>query len=336
MPPKGKKIGRGGKVELENAAYQPPHSCTYDWPLSYHQFKPREHQAVNTLIQGQIYTLPKFFSSKVCDDLIRWFLTYLDDSSPQLPSPPLTGGKKRGNTEEIKSAGKKNKKSGTPSVEGARTDEQPGGNKKIEFSTTEMPPRKNYAARVNDRAVMVDRVAARLLWASLREALTLQQDSDDTETAEMIKELFDNCIGLNENFRVYRYRPGHYFGQHYDESVFVQVEDCTTNPDKIAVKRGVTRWTLLIYLTGEAEGEVSGGATMFYPEIGVPVGTSKGKSKSKEGGSNNTVNAIEVLLEKGTLLLHKHGQDCLLHEGALVTSGAKWVLRSDMVFPMVT
>lgn len=37
-----------------------------------------------------------------------------------------------------------------------------------------------------------------------------------------------------------------------------------------------------------------------------------------------------VDLEVGMALLHKHGQDCLLHEGREVTQGAKWVIRSDL------
>lgn len=319
MPPKSKK---GSKVQLENAVYQPPQACTYDWPLSYIQAECREHQTVNTLIQDQIITLPKFFSPKVCDDLIRWFLTYIDDNEALAP----TGNGKRTTSNEDRNHPSKKKK-GMESGSAANT-------KKIEFSTTEMPPRKDYAARVNDRAVMVDRVAARILWSTLRNALlerALEEEEEEDEQAKELQEIFDTCLGLNENFRVYRYRPGHYFGQHYDENNFVQVEDLATNPDKPALKRGVTKWTLLIYLTGEDYGEVTGGATMFYPEIGVPTGTSKSKSKN---GSSNTSNALQVDLEKGTLLLHKHGQDCLLHEGALVTSGAKWVLRSDLVFPM--
>ena len=34
----------------------------------------------------------------------------------------------------------------------------------------------------------------------------------------------------------------------------------------------------------------------------------------------------------GLALLHKHGDDCLLHEGRPVTTGVKYVLRSDVIF----
>jgi hypothetical protein len=29
-------------------------------------------------------------------------------------------------------------------------------------------------------------------------------------------------------------------------------------------------------------------------------------------------------------LLHRHGKDCLLHEGREVTAGEKWIIRSDL------
>ena len=82
-----------------------------------------------------------------------------------------------------------------------------------------------------------------------------------------------------------------------------------------------TTWTLLIYLTGPATGCV-GGETVFYPELG-PAKTFSGKSS--EGRR-----PIAVELEVGMALLHKHGQDCLLHEGKKVLKGEKWVIRSDI------
>lgn len=56
-----------------------------------------------------------------------------------------------------------------------------------------------------------------------------------------------------------------------------------------------TTWTLLLYLTSPATGCI-GGETAFYLD------------------DNNTSdeNAVIVGLETGMLLLHKHGNDCLL------------------------
>lgn len=55
-----------------------------------------------------------------------------------------------------------------------------------------------------------------------------------------------------------------------------------------------TTWTLLLYLTSAADGCL-GGETVFYPH--------DRKVRKEE---------IAVALETGMLLLHKHGDDCLL------------------------
>lgn len=82
-----------------------------------------------------------------------------------------------------------------------------------------------------------------------------------------------------------------------------------------------TTWTLLIYLTGPTTGCI-GGETVFYPES--PPGR-KFRGKSDEGAK-----PIIIGLEVGTALLHKHGQECLLHEGREVREGEKWIIRSDI------
>ncbi|KAF8577254.1 hypothetical protein K439DRAFT_1418386 [Ramaria rubella] len=107
---------------------------------------------------------------------------------------------------------------------------------------------------------------------------------------------------LNTNIRLYRYSQGEHFGRHYDDSV--------RDPETGAQ----SEWTLLIYLTGEAQGVV-GGQTVFYPE-------SLGKPKEE----------IIVPLTRGTALLHRHGSECILHEGRPVLKGTKYILRSDLMF----
>lgn len=77
-----------------------------------------------------------------------------------------------------------------------------------------------------------------------------------------------------------------------------------------------TTWTLLLYLTSPATG-CEGGQTVFYPDD---------PPHKKSFISREFV----VELETGMLLLHKHGNDCLLHEGRAVTEGEKWVIRSDL------
>ncbi|KAK4690780.1 hypothetical protein P7C71_g6091, partial [Lecanoromycetidae sp. Uapishka_2] len=108
--------------------------------------------------------------------------------------------------------------------------------------------------------------------------------------------------------------PGQFFGQHYDESNTIVLPTSPPTPAK-------TTWTLLIYLTGPATGCI-GGETVFYPELGP--------AKKFSGKLSQGSEPLSVELEVGMALLHKHGQDCLLHEGRKVTKGEKWVIRSDL------
>lgn len=101
-------------------------------------------------------------------------------------------------------------------------------------------------------------------------------------------------VGLNPNLRFYRYRPGQRFGRHIDES------------NDLGGGR-FTLYTVLVYLTTPGRG----GETVFYK---------RGK----------TLAAVSP--RAGLALLHRHGRDCMLHEGAEVLSGEKWVLRSDVVY----
>ncbi|KDQ60743.1 hypothetical protein JAAARDRAFT_204556 [Jaapia argillacea MUCL 33604] len=107
---------------------------------------------------------------------------------------------------------------------------------------------------------------------------------------------------LNSNIRLYKYTPSQHFGPHYDDSV----RDTETGAK--------SEWTLLIYLSGVEDG-VLGGETLFYKD-------QRGKPRE----------VITAPLTRGTALLHRHGQECMLHEGSMVQSGIKYVLRSDLMF----
>ncbi|KAJ5290371.1 uncharacterized protein N7443_010624 [Penicillium atrosanguineum] len=114
-------------------------------------------------------------------------------------------------------------------------------------------------------------------------------------------------LGLNPNIRIYRYSAGQFFAQHYDESNalnFLPLGAAKSMPAR-------TTWTLLIYLT-----TCSGGETVFLPE---PT------------RADRNPEPITVVPEMGMALFHRHGDQCMLHEGKEVTNGEKWVLRSDLV-----
>ncbi|KAK0717067.1 hypothetical protein B0T26DRAFT_675437 [Lasiosphaeria miniovina] len=170
----------------------------------------------------------------------------------------------------------------------------------LPLTTTPGKPKRGEALRVNDRYQIDDPKFADRLWSEtgLKDAVL----SDD------VAHLWGgDVIGLNANIRVYRYSPGQFFDAHYDDSNNVLVT--TETGDSLPAK---TTWTLLLYLTSSSDGCV-GGETVFYPYD---------RQSAKE--------AIIVSLETGMLLLHKHGHDCMLHEGREVTAGEKWILRTDL------
>ncbi|KAJ9285600.1 hypothetical protein DTO021C3_6854 [Paecilomyces variotii] len=174
--------------------------------------------------------------------------------------------------------------------------------------TTPSRPKKGEAVRVNDRFQIDDARFAEMLWSStaLKDLVEGSLDSDATQA--MLRQTWGgNPLGLNPNIRIYRYSPGQFFAQHYDDSNTLTFKPATQN-NPIAAR---TTWTLLIYLTN-----CSGGETVFYPD---PTPTDRSPEP------------ISVTPEVGMALLHRHGEHCLLHEGKRVTSGEKWVVRSDLV-----
>ncbi|KAL6857988.1 hypothetical protein ACO1O0_005434 [Amphichorda felina] len=175
----------------------------------------------------------------------------------------------------------------------------------LPMQTTPSRPKRGEAVRVNDRFQIDDLLFARRLWeqTGLKDALV--------HGNHHMQDLWGGePVGLSPNIRVYRYSKGQYFDCHYDDSnSLILPSDTPEEPLPIPVR---TTWTLLLYLTSAAEGCV-GGETVFYPR--------DRKSAAEE---------IAVPLETGMLLLHKHGDDCLLHEGRQVLDGEKWVLRTDL------
>ncbi|KAL4915280.1 hypothetical protein BDW62DRAFT_125464 [Aspergillus aurantiobrunneus] len=187
--------------------------------------------------------------------------------------------------------------------------------------TTPGKPKKGDAVRVNDRFQIQDASFAENLWrgTALRELVTNPPITEEDEEAEegngegenatprSVKEIWGGePLGLNANIRVYRYSPGQFFAQHYDDSNTLSFLSPSTTP-----KPARTSWTLLIYLS-----TCAGGETVFYPE---PT------------RANRNPEPVSVAPEMGMALLHRHGDRCLLHEGKEVTGGEKWVLRSDLV-----
>ncbi|EJF66004.1 hypothetical protein DICSQDRAFT_177393 [Dichomitus squalens LYAD-421 SS1] len=162
------------------------------------------------------------------------------------------------------------------------------------------PKKKGEADRVNQRISIPSIDFAQKLYAVLAPHLPeFPYPAWVKKPAGATARAAHSC---NSNIRLYKYTTGQYFGPHYDDSV----RDTETGAK--------SEWTLLIYLTGAQDG-VEGGETVFYKE-----------QRGRPG------QAIVPPLTRGQALLHRHGQDCLLHEGSPVKKGSKYVLRSDLMF----
>ncbi|KAG6965160.1 hypothetical protein JG687_00005555 [Phytophthora cactorum] len=78
-----------------------------------------------------------------------------------------------------------------------------------------------------------------------------------------------------------------------------------------------SRFTVLVYLNDSTDSDLQGGNTIFYVN---------------EAGAKEEKVVLSVAPETGSALVHGHGDRCLLHEGALVTRGAKYLLRTDVMY----
>ncbi|GAM90996.1 hypothetical protein ANO11243_090430 [Dothideomycetidae sp. 11243] len=171
---------------------------------------------------------------------------------------------------------------------------------------TPTKPKKGEAARFNDRFQVTDAAFAEHLWTSTGLAsLVLSGDVDGAPLSEAERKALwgGEVLGLSPNIRIYRYAKGQFFAPHYDDSVVLDEGRRTT-------------WTLLVYLSGPATGCV-GGETVFYPDA------------PRKGVAPEPPVVAELAV--GLALLHRHGNECMLHEGRPVTEGEKWVIRSDLV-----
>ena len=105
------------------------------------------------------------------------------------------------------------------------------------------------------------------------------------------------AVGVNERFRYYRYDPGQRFHWHYDGAF-------ERSP------REVSALTVLVYLN---EG-FDGGQTEF---------------QFLAGGGSDESGEITVVPVAGMALVFVHG---ILHQGAAVARGRKYVLRTDVMY----
>jgi hypothetical protein len=103
--------------------------------------------------------------------------------------------------------------------------------------------------------------------------------------------------GFNERFRYYRYTAGQKFEWHYDG------EFHRDNGEQ-------SKYTVMVYLNDAC----TGGETLFHLH---------------EGSVTDDAADLRVRPSPGKALLFRHD---VLHTGAVVTDGVKYVLRTDVMF----
>lgn len=152
--------------------------------------------------------------------------------------------------------------------------------------------RVNLAARNNERVVLDGSALAAGLWPRLHHLVDPLHDGAPVRA-------------VNTRFRVYRYGPGQRFSPHVDV--------------RTKVPGGETRYSLMVYLSDE----FTAGETRFF----------EAKDRTARRGQHRGRkfdNHVRFALRQpiGGAVVFDH---LLLHEGAEVTSGLKYAVRTDLV-----
>lgn len=125
-------------------------------------------------------------------------------------------------------------------------------------------------------------------------------------------------LGINPRLRLYKYREGHVLGPHFDRGDYTASAVDSQGElrfDYYADNRR-SAMSLLIYLNHEG---VTGGETVFFPE-GV-----------------HAKHSVSISPCQGDGVAFFHGGSILspLHEGSLVRSGIKYIIRTDVMYSSV-
>ncbi len=130
------------------------------------------------------------------------------------------------------------------------------------------------------------------------------------------------ALGLNSRFRFYRYNEGDYFSPHTDGSwPGTRVVD-----GELVGNAFPDRWSQLSFLLFLSDG-YEGGATRFYRDRGT-------RTQAATGGDEESV--VDIRTPIGGVLCFPHGTHPLhcLHGSEAITSGSKYIIRSDVLFEL--
>lgn len=135
-------------------------------------------------------------------------------------------------------------------------------------------------------------------------------------------------LELSNFLRCYSYSPMGYSGLHFDKSL--------TEHDKHMRMLKLTAYSVLFYLRGKPDCE--GGRTLFYPHHTLPSTRSgKGVVIDPDDPRANLGEGFGVDPHAGDVLIFPHGRHlgCYpdpLHEGEIVESGRKTLIRTDLCY----
>lgn len=128
------------------------------------------------------------------------------------------------------------------------------------------------------------------------------------------------ATGLNARFRFYRYDQGDYFKPHSDGSwTGSRVIDGRLVPDAYPGQR--SQYTYLVFLNDGYEG----GRTQFMVSRSDPT---------RPARRQDDIHLLQFHTPKGAALCFPHGHHPLhcLHASEPITSGQKYIIRSDILF----
>mmetsp|Transcript_30895 Transcript_30895/g.49851 ORF Transcript_30895/g.49851 Transcript_30895/m.49851 type:complete len:482 (+) Transcript_30895:124-1569(+) len=133
----------------------------------------------------------------------------------------------------------------------------------------------------------------------------------------MVPQIMDGAkaVGINRRWRCYRYVPGSVYRAHIDGAwPGSSVDDNGEYVYDAFADGRSSRMTFLIYLNDDFEG---GCTTFFTPSL-----------------EHGVLEARGVRPHTGTACMFPHGDaaGALLHEGSAVTAGAKYVVRTDVLY----
>lgn len=176
--------------------------------------------------------------------------------------------------------------------------------------------------RSGQRCIIDDVELAELLWPLVQEHLPHRDIVPGMRYKGWI------ATGINPRFRVLKYSEGERFELHQDGSYYVQPESLT---GKVTCEQQ-SFVTFQLYLNDGGGVDFTGGATRFIQ----PAEQQYSKNVTIPSPSiidrQQFVKVHDVVPLAGRLLLFQH--NCW-HEGERVTSGIKYVLRSEIMFSKI-